>query len=838
MTAAFTLIEEKTMSRSRTKKNQRAITPQIQQNPNPGLKKQLDKLEDDYKNTYMLFHLQREKNLICKIEDESIINVHITLMHEMFENITQSIHDLVIEEEIVTNAALLLYCKIKALFGQFMITIGHEATGLALYMDVARCVSGHDKYLEYKNDVFFQEQMASVFDVLENTQIHLDQNVLQQKPEVAVQIAKNKNDVKSAHNVFKKKCGTTIVSVTTSHNELEKSYIAGHTDNIPWEKLNRTYKNNRDAFFALARNLKASFEQMQRNNTFSTLYQVHDLRLNYLMMNMEELTHPNHIWIVKKTKDNQIEFFCRELKRETIKDHFNFWSSLKDKYIIPSLSLIENINENEIRNSVGLYMHYTKQLNAWLSVFLMTMIFYTKSIESLIKEVENHKTLSEDFKNEICERASSLIEEEIKFLIPSTVAIKDAAEKTGCKLEGGFIKNSDAILDQVDIFEARVNKLASCMEEREKEKSRLAAKMAEELIREETQKKEESAKKKAEKARERQLRNLQSFKQMVLEKNEYQPEMYEDEDEKALSTVTLISPLLQDLMEIDRAAMKLSDTLQSKCLGIVKFIRKRLNDPVQLASRCQGKMFYNIKNMLVEYHELLVLLDKHKNLSRPVIAREAELSAGIAFSHDVLEQRRKEIYQDIQSFLKIIEDITAKQKASLKEYIYKLGKENAAPDATDKEIRRMGEKILGKIGEEKRANQLEFSEYTKQKHFLQGIKLNLSGLEYLQEQSRPCIYGQAQALCEQGLFGQVPVEQRAGISEEVFECMLGFIFKQQYEDRQGSDIECLKRSLLHFQRAYAAAKNECRLEGVKYISDLMAGVESMLNQHECKQLKL
>jgi len=140
----------------------------------------------------------------------------------------------------------------------------------------------------------------------------------------------------------------------------------------------------------------------------------------------------------------------------------------------------------------------------------------------------------------------------------------------------------------------------------------------------------------------------------------------------------------------------------------------------------------------------------------------------------------------------------------------------------------IGREKFRKIGEEKCANELEFSEHTKQKDFLDSLKLNFSGLRYLQEQIHPYLFGQS--LCEQGFFSQkASGKNRAGISKGDFEALLGFILNHQYE-KQG-DIKCLEKSLFHYESAYQILRAEFRVEDAQYVFECKTNVEDMLQQN-------
>jgi hypothetical protein len=59
-----------------------------------------------------------------------------------------------------------------------------------------------------------------------------------------------------------------------------------------------------------------------------------------------------------------------------------------------------------------------------------------------------------------------------------------------------------------------------------------------------------------------------------------------------------------------------------------------------------------------------------------------------------------------------------------------------------------------------------------------------------------------------------------------FEGLLGFILKQQYD--RGGDVNCLQKSLLHFNQAYELLKQAFCQKDIQYIADHIAGIESVL----------
>jgi hypothetical protein len=691
------------MSHSRKKKNNRVNTSPVQPTISDDLKKKLNELEELYQETYVCFHKTREKDLISKIGSETKNNMTANLLLEAVTKITAPIHDMVINQKIYTNEVLLLYCKIKALSGHYMYEYENSSFGVALYVDVIDCINVHDKYLKYEDDVFFQDQIGLVFDIFsrqcpDETKLDKDK---------AKQCAELMSKKKLAYSIFKKRCGATIVSLIISHNELEKSYINGYAFGVPSEILNPTYKNNRDSFFSLAGKVKASFEKMKSENTFSTLYQIYYLELNYSMMNISELTHPKPLWIVQHINPVETVSIQRKVGFKEIKDHFNFWLRLKEDYINPTLSLIENINTDEINASIQLQLHYMPQIRSWLNVMLMMIDYLRDTVESWMSNLESLKTVPEYLQKEFYEYIFKL-EAEKEMLKSSAAIIMNSFNKLECKRYKTLNENHKRLLGNTDTLETKVRELKSRMEELQKEKLQAANEAAAKLIGEETMMKEEKAKK-------RHLRYLKSLNQFFAEEKQCEPEACEDEDEKVLNTVTPISLELQDLTDIDVAAMKLSAVLKGKSQAMLNFITSRLALPVQLASSNHRDIFLKIRNMLVEYYELIALFEKHKNLSQnAVILREEQLTEGIGFSQDELNERCKVIYQNIQSLLKLIDEIIAQQKKSKDAFIFELGKKTAGPYASHDQIMNMGQKKLGKIREEKRAKGQEFSEQTKQ----------------------------------------------------------------------------------------------------------------------------
>jgi hypothetical protein len=579
----------------------------------------------------------------------------------------------------------------------------------------------------------------------------------------------------------------------------------------------------------MGKKLQASLENIKADKLLSAEYQIIYMKLNFLMMNISDLTHPRAICKAILVDEKVGCLLPSHISFKEAKDYFNFWLSLKKDYITNSLALIENINIEELNIHTGsyeyLYESYTKSLELWNKTFVRTIGLFTLLTETWIGKLKSLQVVSEKFKKESGDYIFH-IEIEKKLLLSNVSVITEAAKKIKHRLDRKYV--SETLSYSAELSD-KISELKSHVEKLEQEKLKIANETTAELIREETEMQEEKAKK-------RHLRYLKSLNQFFAEEKQCEPEACEDEDEKVLNTVTLISLELQNLTDIDVAAMKLSAVLKGKSQAMLNFITSRLALPVQLASSNHRDIFLKIRNMLVEYYELIALFEKHKSLSQTsVILREEQLTQGIGFSQDELNERCKVIYQNIQSLLKLIDEIIAQQKKSKKDFIYKLGKENAAPHHSDGEIMRMGEKKLGKIREEKRAKGQEFSEHTKQKDFLNAMKLNFSGFLYLQERIRPHIYDGA--LCVQGLFGQKePVIKREGISEGTFESLLGFIFKQQH-DSQG-DIKCLEKSLLHLQRASLVLKQEQEPEYAQDICDLMAVVETRLNQINYKKLEM
>ena len=788
------------------------------------LKTQLEEIDKTYCKHYASFY-QLKKEKVFEATNPLMPEDHpIKVLAQNLRALRLSINNIVEKNEIKDNDALLLYIKIQILCGRF--TLNPEAR-YKYYVKAALCLNQNIAILKDGSDHIFFTQVHGMFSAFNPN--FVPEPILM---EMGTQLF---GEIMDGFSGFMKKweAESDFIKLSTIYSKLEDLYAAGYGEGISKKTLAAGTKNIRDDFLTQAAKVKRSLEKIKADNMFSIEFQVTYITLNYYMINICDLTHPRSALIIRKI-DGQIQNFFTKVKFQSTKDYFNLWWTFKNEYIEDSLALIQNIEVEELRLDESLFIAYIDGLDFWHYFFLRAIGIFLYLAESWIEELKSLKTVSDQFQKELQEYVFKLGTEEM-FLLSSISRITSAAKKIKHHLNQKCVDETMAEAAELNV---KISELKSSAKKLEEEKLRVAKVVEAELIREETQKKNEIAKKKEETARKRKLRHLQSFKEVFLDGNEYKPEMYEDEDEKAFIEVMSSNPELQHLEEIDSNAMNLSESLGLKSQTMITFIKSRLDRPVQLESRCHNIMFYNIKNILLEYHELISLFGKHKTLSQSFsIPCKEQLSRGIHFSQDVLNQRCKKIYQNIQLLLELINAIIAKQKSSLRDYIYKLGRENTAPDASYTEIINIGEQKFREIGEEKRVKQQEFSEYTKQKNFLQAMKLNFSGFEYLQERIHPYIYDET--LCEQGLFSQKdPVGKRAGISEGVFESLLGFIFKQQYDNQP--DIVFLKKSLFHLKQAHAVLKDddECEPEDVQHICELIEVVESKLNQSEHKKLGL
>jgi hypothetical protein len=710
------------MSHSRKKNNKRIAAAQIQKTQNAELEKQLDELNQQYRKLYALFHellrantfSKREKTLCYRGDPLDV------LMFEL-KNLREHMTDMIEDKKIRDNEALLLFIKVEILVGRLYFCFDNAELGFTAYIRAITVLTHEDQHLKYQNDLFFIEQVRSIFFVLHAKSVKLTED--------------GPMFMRVAVKLFESKCnlGNTFVKFSKAHKNLEDLFINGHNQGIPQKKLIAQTKNCREDFFRSAEQMKSSLEKIKMDGLFSGEYQLMYIILNYCIMNISELSNPRSLLIIKSV-NGVISNWINPIKYHETKYYVDVWLSLKKDYVTYSLALIENMNAEELNFDKGLHKGYTKHLGFWNAYFLRKINLFLMMTDAWLLEMGSLKGITDQFQQEVQEYIFN-IEAEKTILISYVSIIANAAAKIKCDLQEDV--NARMILDRAAEMDLKISELKSSVKKLEQEKLRIARETAAELIREETQKKDELARK-------RHLHYLHSLSQLSVEEDQHEFHASDDEVEIEFAPVTCISPELEQLLSVDEIAFNAADQLLKKSKAMVKFVDSRSHLTIPLTSKHHKTTYFEINNILLEYHELISLLDTHKILSQcSSILCQEKLSSGIDFSQDELKQRCQAIYHCIQMVLTLIDVTIDEQKKSKNDFIYKLGKKYAADHDSDEEIMRIGAEKFREMGKKNRAEQREVSEHTKLIQFLHVMKLTFSGFEYLQDKIYPHIFTSA-----------------------------------------------------------------------------------------------
>jgi len=716
------------------------------------------------------------------------------------------------------NDALLIYIKTIILCGHHAGISVKKDTAFDYYYRAYQYLNNHP-FLKYEHSLSFQNEIDNAFFEL-TAIIELKKNqyffsIPSRKINNALTELQTKSDeINIIHKQFEQKCKNTIIGLERKYTTLCNLYVHGYRNQHNLMYLNAFYKNNREDFFNLARNIKNSLESKKLNRTFTTEDSIYYLKLNYLMLIISDITHPRSIWKIDITFDNLSFKLINPVKLEELKEYLNFWIALKTLYITPSLSHIKNINTDELNNNIKLHHLYLRQLDKWLSYFHMPTTLCLAITTDMIDLVESKPNSLNNFYNDVCELIIKM-QPEIDYLTTGIADIESAAKLHCHDFDGDLITESNKISKQNLGLNDKINALKANIDLLKQKKLMLANKFALELIHEEEERKilhNEKIQK-----RKKPIEHVP-----ILQKK---TEESDSENEAELDTLNLISEELLELQLIDKTAFDLAYHLQSKSLSICKMLESRLRLSVPLTSNQHEKVYKKISYMLAEYYQLIALYEKHKCLSQEnTITETIDIQDGILFSQETLVKISLSIHENIQSVIELINKMKEMRKISRDKKIYDLGIEytNKHPDThfTHDQIIQYGREEFKYIGK----NKSDVSEHTKLKRFLNTTKYTFSALVYLQERIKPFIFENCNKTpIDIGFFNHTDLWQAQ------FHGLLGCIFQSKFID--SNDTSFLSEAFTHFETSYAAFSRANDMIGMQDVAERLEGVKMLLDQN-------
>lgn len=814
--------KKKNHSKNKSKKYS-ANTPQANENPKAETGElTFNELEVRYTKYYQDFLRLLEEDKLFTIVDEN------TLLSEEAEKLLLNIRsDLASLKDIVDHPfinnifcsnAIFIYIKLSILCGNFHLFANNLSSAPAYYIDALCLLAQHHSKLNYKDDILFQCMSKQMFKVLLSSYgANSGTN--------DAEIMKFRLNLAEVYSLFKKNCGDTIVKAACLYDDLMRVLSQAEIKN------NKFLKEKREEFFSCARNIKAQFEKMKLNNAFTTEYQLYEMELNYYMTSIHDFTHPHAILRSKPVKDTY-QVYLNDMSLDLSGHYLNHWLFMKKAWIAPAMNLMSEFNHENITLHPELRYGFKGSLNLWFSSNVIALDVFGYWTNELLLWMQNADQLPDSVQKKIVDFIFRL-EPEIQFLTSNIEMLVNHAAKYQHEFSE-IGTNQQKIKEKIHELQEKINQFRFLLQKQAEEKLQIAEVNSRELIQEENIKLALLAKK---------------LKQRYVRRGEKETDYDEPEEDISpestidLEVVACINASLIELQELDAAAFHLADKLKSRSITLLKFLqlRSRLNIP--LPSDLHEELLYKVNVMLFEYHQLILLHERHELLSKKKEIRGDELiQQGISASQIELKNISRQINQNIKAMLSLIDEILKTQKQNRKNKIYQLGQGQAAREGlinlTHKEIMELGKKLYIDIGKQKIAAHQEFSEYTKQKDFLDTMQLTFSSLNYLQQKIKPYIIENYSGVVkEMGFFG---CQQSNGTQREwshaSFEGLLGLILKLQY-DKSG-DASCLHESLVYFQKAYEGFSAEKNSDAMQEVSARQMEIENILASVESRVLSL
>jgi hypothetical protein len=294
----------------------------------------------------------------------------------------------------------------------------------------------------------------------------------------------------------------------------------------------------------------------------------------------------------------------------------------------------------------------------------------------------------------------------------------------------------------------------------------------------------------------------------------------------------LINENLLQFQKLDEECFKHADALQLKIIANNKFLTERSTCKIPFPSNSQTEIMLHINGLLAEFYYLVSLFEEFDKFSKhdEIIVMDEE-QEGISASRTLFKQKAATIHGSINTMLELMNNVILKQKKHREDTIYKMGldftkQENLTnPCHSHEEIMEYGRTIFRQIGIHKSKNNMDVSEFTKLKDFMNTMQLSFSGFSYLQNKIYTLLENPLQKF---GLFSSNQSElKKHELDTGIMEELIGIILKQHYEEY---NIEnCGHQAIVHFQKALEWYEKEGDEKCVILIRNRIEEIEKTLD---------
>jgi len=693
------------------------------------------------------------------------------------------------------NDTRLTYIKMLILRGKLYGFHKRQSLEIKTYFIAIEVLRSGQHKLNYKNDASFQMQVQVTF--------------IRLKILVTPTSVKNYSITAEALTLdswnFIQQCGDTIVKL---------NYFYTLAMRLISEEKNTTQQSKPgDIFNRIASNLKYFLNASC--TTLTIQQQVHFIQLYSLMLNMCEATNIKTIWKVVTSDNKNFILSTNENELSLRKFHLYFddWLTFKKQYITPAILLIGKMNLDELSLNLELSVTYKTVLQEW-------MLIHARSIQLFKFWAEKKLDTPDDRLKEKNNIIISQLKLEITTLEFEVQDIATISKRLFVREQAISEKQSEGFKSELADVRSDFEKLKSAYAHKYEKYLSIKTQTANELISDEKQAMDLMEQKIMKK------RAVHGDK-MTIKWDKMQDEVSDSDNNDAVDAdlTEAISPVQKKLESIDAYSIIHTKALVLSIKNLNDTLTERKQCNIPLSSEYHFDVLNKFNILFIEYHRMLSLYEAHISLSQSAVIKcKHDLQQGIKWSQTDLHDDLMSIYNQIQLILVLIDEIRIKQEKSKNDVIIKHGLKCAEnyPDThfTEEEIFDMGFEIYKEIGRAKRRNNQEYSEYTKQKNFLDSIELTYSGLEYLQNKLKTYTHTYNNDIS----FFNLQKSQKFCYAD--YEGLIGLIAKQQYHLTENT--ACLQEALLHFTNALTANKKINNVTGLCNVSYRLGNIHDIL----------
>ena len=707
---------------------------------------------------------------------------------------------LLISKNEVCNDTLIMYLKIVMLHGVFLSSIHMYDKAYNYFQEVIGKMKKYGNQLGYEYDMEFQHAIGFLFSIVEI------------EGESAWYI-KLKND-------FAKKCSNTIVGLNISYDALLDMYankLPEKAKNNP--ELGIKLRNTKNNFIFQEARIRKQYKSLQQEGKLSPEDKLYFIKLNYLTVNMLNITQPERIFSVEKIKGKFVFSVHHIPKDELFEKYLKSWEQIKETNIKPAFELIKSIDVSEIGMKIHAYFNIV--LDEWMSEFHMILFLFNSMIENWMQRIESDNKLTNEA-SETIKKYIILLDTEKNILLEYANVIRGLLEPFSHVLRKETRLMSAITYEKISQCDNRINLIREDLQRIEEEKSNLAEKTYNELISD------------CDALREKQIRQyiLNSKKKITIDKD-YSPEEKRAPQNSSSLIKNNISPYLIEYLKLDEECFKLADELYLKIVANNKFLTQRSSATIPFPSNCQNEVMLHINGLLAEFYYLISLFEKFDTFSKnnEIIERD-DLQEGIACSRTLFKQRAMAIHSSINTMLELMNNVIDKQNKHRDNRIYKFGldfsqQENLLNPSYE-EIMNYGRNIFKQIGINKSRNRIPLSEFTKLRDFLSMMQLSFSSFSYLQNKMIILLRDPLQKF---KLFSSQPELKKHELTPGVIEEIMGMILKTHY--LEFNNEACLHQALIHFQEALNLYEKEGNDADMTDVQNRIHELEKSLQAIEC-----